>query len=197
MYEPTDPALNDWIDLARSCRECPLSGYQTPPITFAGYFQSPYLVIGQNPGEIRPTDWGRLSLAKLMKKEWHPARYTALYHHDFETSRGAHAMGSIFGTDWINSGEFCFTNVVLCRTKGNVKPSDDSLEACIEHNISPFIDLWTANGIAKTIVLMGRLAQMLTIRNSMQKVWEIPHYARWAVNNQVDVLRKQWEETYK
>jgi len=185
--------VRDWLVLAMNCTACPLAGHQTKPITYAGSFLSKYLVIGQNPGEIRKTDVKRLSLAKVMNSEPDPFRYRKLYHHDFETSTAAFRMALIFGPDWINNGDFCFTNVALCRTVGNVMPLQGYVDTCIDQNIGPFVDLWAKQANAKAVVLMGRSAQTLLIPYPNLQIWQIPHYARWNARGQVTELKKQWE----
>lgn len=193
-----DPLSPDGIPLLGSCALCNLcvgAGHQAPPAMFAGKFDAPILVIGQNPGEMRGDDtkglwWAdKLSFVRthypkadtvlgLMVKNW--------YDWDFGLSHGNDMLEKLFGFGWLESGKYCFTNAVRCRTPGNAAPSPEMIANCAA---------WTRMLLInrRATILMGRVALDQTLGEEAGKLgWGMPrkhprhgvmmaiqHYSTW------------------
>lgn len=179
------------------CRVCPNSAYQTYPVLGITQGDEPILVIAQNPGEIKVTDSQRMWwVERFIREKMDPHVMTGWYRWDFETSHGYGQFARVFGTDWLDSGKFAYTNSVRCRTPKNERPDDKMLEACktYTHQLSEG---------RKAIIYVGTLAAQLIperlnaklkigvpVKSRDGLILKIPHYAAWRDPNEVDQYRK-------
>lgn len=173
------------------------------PFLYAGSSDPKILIIAQNPGEIGSGDTWRPILSKYADSIKSANELKVIYDIDFVTSHGHTAMESIFGEDWLMSGDFMYTNAVRCRTPGNASPSDQMIDNCMG---------WTSQlPIPDLVVLMGGIArkqfckmvkkpelQAFKVVKFMHNgtnvhVATIPHYA--ALKSKADVQKAK--ETYE
>lgn len=130
MVSTAAKTKNLWEDCGQ-CDACgPMAGYQSVPLLYAGSIKASIVVIGQNPGEIKDFATFRLSQAQetFEAKTYHELR--TFYQWDFSTSYGAKTLAGVFGSDWLTSGEYMFTNAVRCRTRGNYVPTKFMIDHC-------------------------------------------------------------------
>lgn len=182
--------------LVVSCAKCNLcegSGYQAPPALIAGKIDAPILVIGQNPGEIKPSDlhrqwWARAltDYVGMKSTEASPDLIHTWYTWDFGTSSGSTKLAGVLGLNWMANGLFTFTNAVRCRTPGNESPSNEMIETC---------EAWTKMLIGQRlgIIMMGNIARSQILKEDSSKspwgqvkkhptlglVLSIKHYSAW------------------
>lgn len=176
--------------LTTSCAKCAMcanSRYQAPPALYAGPFDAPVLVVAQNPGEIKEKH--RLELADAAHIEAasraDPNVIRFWYDYDFKTSNGFRSLASIFGPDWLSTGQYVFTNSVRCRTKGNEAPSTEMVDSCAS---------WTRQLVdgRKAVIVVGAVARGQLLGAEAEKLpWGTPrkkgsviylavkHYSAW------------------
>ncbi len=186
--------MNLW-DLANgcaNCRSCEGAAYQTPPLLFAGNPSAPILGIGQNPGEIKPTDKARQEWMMIFE-HLHLDDTSAVarilpiwYLWDFLGSPGNGRLERVFGKSWLLNGEFLWTNAVRCRTKGNLSPHPEMVDTC---------KTWTDQLVEgrRAIIMMGTMARSQVLGKDAHKLeWGAPkkhprlgyilaikHYSAW------------------
>lgn len=182
---------------SKGCAECTVcegSGYQTPPVLFAGNPDAPILALGQNPGEIKESDLARQRWMGIFKSPFcpNPTDYMPLWYlWDFTTSPGYSRMEYIFGRGWILDGVVAWSNVVRCRTKDNGPPSTQMVENC---------KTWT-NALLegrKAVILVGAVAKNAVLDDDAGKLeWGVPrrhphlgialaikHYVAWSARDE-------------
>jgi len=153
------------------CRACEDAAYQTPPVLYAGYTSAPILAIGQNPGEIKPSDKARqdwMDIFVHMPDEDLCDIMPAFYLWDFYSSPGYKRLCNVFGDDWLLKGEMIWTNAIRCRTPGNAQPSDEMLETC---------KTWTNQLMEgrKAIIMVGGVARQQVLgEDSVKLEWGAP-----------------------
>lgn len=194
--------LSPYILGCVGCRLCKGAAYQLPPFLYAGNPKAHILVIAQNPGEIGGDEkdkWRKelLPLVTQAEGDTNALVLKTIYDVDFATSHGYHEMEKIFGTNWLSTGKFLYTNAVRCRTEKNEAPSDEMESNCMA---------WTSQlPIPKVVVLMGKVAMRqfcemvhkpeldtwkmvkLTRGTKLSHVVTIPHYA--AIRSHADLER--------
>ena len=122
------------------CRKCEGAAFQSIPHFMCGNKFGKYLIVAQNPGEMSK-DPSRMFFSKLLNEyvashkenELGPESeefFKMWYEWDFGTSYGATKFAEIFGKDWLQSGDFCYTNAVRCRTPNNAYPSEEMIVNC-------------------------------------------------------------------
>jgi uracil-DNA glycosylase len=199
--------------IVASCRLCAGAAYQSPPVFLAGSSNPKVLVIGQNPGEIKPDDVDRLWWADKMADAY--SKSPSLdgagvllknwYDWDFGTSGGAKRMGQVFGDSWVENGDFAFTNAVRCRTPGNKAPTAEMVDNCTTYTRKLMF-----NFHLKAIVMMGQVAVGQVLGADAHKLsWATPrrhpklgiimsikHYASWHGEDLKD-SREAWARVAK
>lgn len=164
------------------CRACDGAAYQAPPCLYAGRLDSDYLVIAQNPGEIKAGDTKR-GLTAIEAFDKTPEELKRWYDWDFGTSHAQRQLAKVFGERWLS--DVTYTNAIRCRTLGNAAPSKEMVVAC---------SLWTSllQHEKKVLVFVGRLAAVATlgtvgsrlapfepVKWKQQYIAYLPHYASW------------------
>jgi uracil-DNA glycosylase len=172
-----------------ACRACKGAAYQTPPVLYAGWPDAPIIAVGQNPGEIKPTDKPRNEWIKIFEHthEEEINKHMAFwYSWDFYGSPGHARLAELFGTDWLMTGDIAWTNAVRCRTKGNAHPSSEMMTNCMT---------WTDQLLEgrKAIIMVGTRARLQVLGEAAIKLeWGAPkkhptigfllaikHYTAW------------------
>ena len=203
------------------CRLCKGSHFMWPPVLFTGKFDAPVLVIGQNPGVFPESDWRMTAGVKLEKISMSldslletfninrlEDRVISDYHEDFGESFGAKMLGKVFGSDWMDGDDFCFTNAVRCRTPENATPSEEMQHNCYMWTLKlldmPRKAIVLVGAVARNQVLSGKMDNRLswgvirTLQPSGTKVMAIKHWSAWkhdALGLKVaDVYRSRFEE---
>ena len=181
----------EMINECARCRVCEDAAYQAPPVAYVGDFDSPILVVAQNPGEIKSGDLVRKATARNMLLKAN--RTTAdsdisdvilgWYFEDFTTSPGYKEMSKLFGKDWLLSGIYLYTNAVRCRTQFNKSPSSQMQTECWKYTRQLLFD-------REAVVMIGSVAKQqvcgtMKLTKSVATLVDgkyylyIPHYVRW------------------
>lgn len=198
-----DETLQCW-----ECRFCPGAAYQVPPILYCGYLEAPILVIGQNPGEINyqsNSSHGKkwIKVEEFLKLPNKTAdEIVGFYNWDFGESHGRYMLDRIFGEHWLESGRFCYTNAVRCRTPSNQSPSEIMQASCWN---------WTKRLLAhrRFVVLMGAVARYQVLGSRAAElpwgasrrlkngvhVMAIRHYAAWRSTAEINEYQTAFSNT--
>lgn len=165
-----------------TCRVCSGAAHQTPPVLGVFSDTAKYLVIAQNPGEIKSNDRCRQWWIDEFNGGLDVSNIKLFYEWDFMTSGAYNAFSEIFGDGWLRSGEFSYTNAVRCRTPKNAAPSQDMIDACKTYTRSVILMTGITRiitvGHISTEVMVGKAFTWgkITQRGSM-RVMPIMHYA--------------------
>lgn len=183
--------LYDIAEGCASCDVCEGSGYQTPPVLFAGNPDAPLLAIGQNPGEMKESDVNRMAWMHMMEgmipdKILFPFM-PFWYQWDFTTSPGYKRLSKVFGNKWVEEGLIAWTNAVRCRTPDNASPPKQMIEACFS---------WTQQLLEgrKGVIFVGAVARLQVLKERHLRLpWGVPkkhprlglilaikHYSAWS-----------------
>lgn len=181
--------LSNLAEGCAMCRACEGAAYQTLPVLYAGWPDAPIIAIGQNPGEIKPTDKPRnewLEIFEHTNEELLSKHMAFWYSWDFYGSPGHARLVKVFGKDWLIKGDIAWTNAVRCRTKGNKPPLPAMQTNCTT---------WTDQLLEgrKAIIMVGSMARLQVLGKTAQKLeWGSPrkhpvlgfilaikHYSAW------------------
>lgn len=173
------------------CRECKGAAYQAPPAFYAGNPNAPFLAIGQNPGEISLKERDRLYWASMLQRyveadvDLCASTFALWYRWDFGLSYGAKQLALVFGKDWLETGDWLYTNAVRCRTVGNAYPSKEMIENC-----TSFTKLLTQEReivIAFSSAAAKQLSALYSVSlpdaidvGTKPKLMRISHYTQWS-----------------
>lgn len=187
-----DPEQHHILE-ATSCKRCIGSCYQSPPISFAGSLDSPFLVFGQNPGHIQESDEMRLWWAEELNGKLIDATTAKMwYDWDYGTSWGQERLSILFGGDQHNLG-YCFSNAVRCRTENNSRPPDEMIYNCTDHT-KELVRIWSEHHPdpkKRVIVAMGAIARWqlfgakadawgkIGFQEEFGHTLSIQHYSSW------------------
>lgn len=148
--------------IAAGCAACCLckgASYQSYPHSHLGMLGAPIVIVAQNPGVITPAvarqpevRWLK-TVADLDVEEKGQLLYFA-YLFSFLPSRANAVFSSWFGSDWLVSGEFMYTNAVRCRTKNNARPSEEMKGNCHRTWTAPLVNVETT----KAVITIGSFA---------------------------------------
>lgn len=178
MYYPGD---YDVIS-CHKCRACTGAAFQASPILAIGELDAPILIVAQNPG-VFDTD----THAEFQQR-WEEAEtadeHLVLGYLDFAGTKADSTFAKVFGRGWLESGKFCYTNAIRCRTPNNEAPSNQ-----MRYNCNDWTQLLLPK--RKIVVVVGAVAREQVTRNNMPNgsfrrlsgtgtyVITMTHYSAW------------------
>lgn len=177
------------------CSECVLckgAGYLMRPVLYIGNPEAQILVIAQNPGSFAEDKF--TEFVSEWQNEKDAQRQIELGYLDYADTHADKSYSKIFGKEWLESGHFCYTNAVRCRTPNNETPSWEMENAC---------RMWTKKLLAdrRLVVISGNVAKrqlgldaigryaVKRLAGSSTYVMSVYHYAAWRTK-EVDLGRE-------
>lgn len=197
----SDKRVNHLFSQCGTCRVCNGAAYQTPPVLGVFSETAKYLVIAQNPGEIKASDLGRRWWSDEFSSGMDIQNIKLFYEWDFITSKAYLEFSDVFGEGWLRSGMFSYTNSVRCRTPKNAPPSQEMIDACKTYTRSILIltgitRVITVGQIAARVIIGESYAWGRVVAKGKVKVLPIMHYASPSYDKvqTVEFVRKFMED---